>query len=145
MFNINFADDWIRTVDLWCRKRPLYQLSHNHCPSGEWIITLRKKRKDSIIFTLCTSPLQNLLTLYQCMTDLLFYLFEFSCFVYIEFETDLLVWSNPNQSNRRPAVQWYFSYKESKNFLLQLTASRLNEPLKIPHTSNFPTMTLKPI
>ena len=33
MFNKNFADDWIRTADLWCRKRPLYQLSHNHCPT----------------------------------------------------------------------------------------------------------------
>ena len=22
-----FADDWIRTADLWCRKRPLYQLT----------------------------------------------------------------------------------------------------------------------
>ena len=29
---VKFADDWIRTVDLWCQKRPLYQLSHNHCP-----------------------------------------------------------------------------------------------------------------
>ena len=28
-----FTIDWIRTVNLWCRKRPLYQLSHNHCPS----------------------------------------------------------------------------------------------------------------
>ena len=27
-----FADDWIRTMDLWCCKLPLYQLSHNHCP-----------------------------------------------------------------------------------------------------------------
>ena len=27
-----FADDWIRTADLWCGKRPLYKLSHNHCP-----------------------------------------------------------------------------------------------------------------
>ena len=26
--SINFADDWIRTADLWYRKRPLYQLSH---------------------------------------------------------------------------------------------------------------------
>ena len=26
-----FADDWIQTTDLWRRKRPLYQLSHNHC------------------------------------------------------------------------------------------------------------------
>ena len=31
MFNINFADDWIRTADLWYLKRPLYQLSLNHC------------------------------------------------------------------------------------------------------------------
>ena len=30
--NINFADDWIRTTYLWCCKRPLYQLSHNHFP-----------------------------------------------------------------------------------------------------------------
>ena len=30
--SINFADDWIRTVDLWYQKRPLYQLSHNHWP-----------------------------------------------------------------------------------------------------------------
>ena len=28
-----FADDWIRTADLWHRKLPTYQLSHNHCPS----------------------------------------------------------------------------------------------------------------
>ena len=26
-----FADDWIRTADLWCWKQPLDQLSHNHC------------------------------------------------------------------------------------------------------------------
>ena len=24
--------DWIQTIDLWDRKRPLYQLSHDHCP-----------------------------------------------------------------------------------------------------------------
>ena len=29
----NFADDWIRIVDLWCRKQPLFQMSHNHCPN----------------------------------------------------------------------------------------------------------------
>ena len=28
----NFADVWIQTVDLWCQKQRLYQLSHNHCP-----------------------------------------------------------------------------------------------------------------
>ena len=30
MFNINFANDWIQTADLWYWKQPLYQLSHNH-------------------------------------------------------------------------------------------------------------------
>ena len=32
MNSINITDDLIRTMDLWCWKRPLYQLSHNHCP-----------------------------------------------------------------------------------------------------------------
>ena len=27
MFNINFADDWIRTADLWYWKQLFYQLS----------------------------------------------------------------------------------------------------------------------
>ena len=31
--NIQFANEWIRTADPWCWKRPLYQLSHNHCPN----------------------------------------------------------------------------------------------------------------
>ena len=31
MFNINIADDWIQTMDLWYRKQLLYQLSHYHC------------------------------------------------------------------------------------------------------------------
>ena len=36
MFNINFANDWSRTIDLWYWKWPLYQLSHNHFPSSFW-------------------------------------------------------------------------------------------------------------
>ena len=32
MLHKKFADDWNWTTDLWCKKRPLYQLSHNHCP-----------------------------------------------------------------------------------------------------------------
>ena len=35
MFNIIFANDWIGTVDLWSRKWPLYQLSHNYYPFTE--------------------------------------------------------------------------------------------------------------
>ena len=36
MFNMYliFAYDWIRTADLWYQKRPLSQLSHNHCPTS---------------------------------------------------------------------------------------------------------------
>ena len=30
--NINYAEDWIWTLDLWYWKRLLYQLSHNDCP-----------------------------------------------------------------------------------------------------------------
>ena len=33
MLNINFADDWIQTTDLWYPKQKLCQLSHNHCPN----------------------------------------------------------------------------------------------------------------
>ena len=44
--NIKFADDWLRTAYLWCRKRPFFQLSHNHCPSKnifvEPFVLLRK-------------------------------------------------------------------------------------------------------
>ena len=47
------------------------------------------------------------------MADLLFYLFRFSYFACVELATDLLAWSNINQSNRRSAVQWYF-HSQSK-------------------------------
>ena len=30
--DLKFAIDWIRTMDLWCRKQLVYQLSHNLCP-----------------------------------------------------------------------------------------------------------------
>ena len=39
------------------------------------------------------------------MADLLLILFGFSCFAYAEWTTVLLLLSNPNQSNRRSAVQ----------------------------------------
>ena len=29
---IKFTNDWIRTTGRWCRRQPLYQLSHNHSP-----------------------------------------------------------------------------------------------------------------
>ena len=41
MFNIKFANDWIRTTDLWYRKQPLNQVSHNHCPFELLLILLK--------------------------------------------------------------------------------------------------------
>ena len=38
MFKINISDDWIRATDLWCSKRPLCQLSHNHCPLKHFLV-----------------------------------------------------------------------------------------------------------
>ena len=47
-------------------------------------------------------------------TDLLYYLSGLSCFTNIELVTNLLVFSNPNQSNRRSAVlQRYSPYEVS--------------------------------
>ena len=42
---------------------------------------------------------------YHCMVDLLCILFGLTCFAYVELATALLVWSIPNQSNMRSAVQ----------------------------------------
>ena len=42
---------------------------------------------------------------YHCMADLLFDWFGFSCFVELKLSTDLLIWPNPNRSNRRSAIQ----------------------------------------
>ena len=42
---------------------------------------------------------------YQYIADLLFKRLVFSCFANVELKTDLLVWTNLNQSNLRSAIQ----------------------------------------
>ena len=42
---------------------------------------------------------------YHCIADLLFDWLGFSCFAYVEFDTDIQIWLNPNESNRRSPVQ----------------------------------------
>ena len=37
--SIKVTDNWIQTTDLWCRKRPLCQLYHNHCPLTKFLLT----------------------------------------------------------------------------------------------------------
>ena len=39
---------------------------------------------------------------------------QFSCFACVELDRYFQVWSNPNQSNRRSAVQYYFPFKVSE-------------------------------
>ena len=67
---------------------------------------------------LCTPENSQLLHKgkYHCMAVLLFVLFGFRCFAYAEFVTYLIVWLNPNQSNRRLAVQWCFPYRRKWMF-----------------------------
>ena len=57
--------------------------------------------QENSIHLLCTGKC-------HCTADLLVYLFGVSCFAYCELATDLLILQNPNQSNRRSAIQWYF-------------------------------------
>ena len=42
---------------------------------------------------------------YDCAADLMFDWFGFSCVIVLKQSTDLLVWPNQNQSNRRSVVQ----------------------------------------
>ena len=58
---------------------------------------------------------------YHCMTNLLFDWLGFSYFACVELDRDLQVWSNPNQSNRRSAMQWYFPFEVSECSLLCLS------------------------
>ena len=45
---------------------------------------------------------------HHCTSDLLFVLIGLDGFAYAQLVTYLLVWLNPNQSNRRSAVHWHF-------------------------------------
>ena len=52
VLHINFADDWIRSADLWCQNQLLYQLCHNRCP----IDTLAKVENEMLgqaLWTFC--------------------------------------------------------------------------------------------
>ena len=40
------ADDQIRPADLWCEKRPLYQLRHNQCPQIGNVYFISERRDD---------------------------------------------------------------------------------------------------
>ena len=44
-----FADDWIRTMDLWHRNQPLYQMSHNHCPNFHYFQTRTEEHHSTVL------------------------------------------------------------------------------------------------
>ena len=80
MFNIFFANDWIRTTDFWSQKRPLYQLNHNHCPS-KYIVGSKK------ILYHGTENTQNLFKEKYCCITLSLTCLP-GCFAYIKIQTD---------------------------------------------------------
>ena len=62
-FSIYFsADDWIQTMDLWNRKRLLYLLMHNHCPSFDFFVS------DMIVFVLINSKFKIKAKIVQFIT-----------------------------------------------------------------------------
>ena len=58
MFNINFADDWIRTTDLWNWKRLLYQLSHDNWPN--WAVCTLTQLKTNLRHSLHKAKVEQL-------------------------------------------------------------------------------------
>ena len=73
----------------------------------------------------------------HCTADLLFYLTRSICFVYFEYATDLLVWSNPNQSNRGSSLYDFYPNKVSEyslaelRFLLTFTIHKLQQKFSL--------------
>ena len=61
-------------------------------------------------------------------------LLGFSCFAYVGLVTDLLVWSNPNKSNRRSTIKWYFPLWTKWGYQLSLHNTATHT-----HTHNFHT------
>ena len=76
-------------------------------------VVIRLKIECNRIRIRCSSKTENNHLLckwkYYCMAYL-FDLFGVSCFAYVKWTTVLLVWLNPNQSNRRSAAQRFFPY-----------------------------------
>ena len=50
MFNINFANDWNQTADLWRWKQLLYQLRQNNCPIEQYFYSRNLISFNSIHF-----------------------------------------------------------------------------------------------
>ena len=49
------ADDWILTTDIWCKKQPHYQLSHNHCPKKNQLVSVTKATSRTCFLSVCTT------------------------------------------------------------------------------------------
>ena len=68
---LKIADDWIQTVDLWCRKQPLYQLYQNHkqffLSSSNLHYELNDMWKSTTNYTERRSPTFNWIH-FQCYT-----------------------------------------------------------------------------
>ena len=54
LVNKQFANDWSLTADLWYRKRPHYQLSHNHFPFFKNFYLIRNLLYTNFFICLCS-------------------------------------------------------------------------------------------
>ena len=57
---LNFADVWIRTVDRWCWKWTLNQLSHNHCRTKWFLFSQVQGGRMEPPMTICAPALPNI-------------------------------------------------------------------------------------
>lgn len=78
-FNKIFADDWIRTADPWCWKRPLWQLSTNHCPKN--IFVTQQQARPNLCNGLCLSYV--MVQPISFSQQILIYCYGFCCFSFL--------------------------------------------------------------
>ena len=91
----NLADDWIRTADLWYQKRPLCQLSHNHCLSVSFFLSIRFSLSTELH---CEESLQSSILLCEVISYLI-HLNPFIILVQLCFCSSLHLFFFPSNSS----------------------------------------------
>ena len=124
---MNFAIDWISTADHWCRKRPLYKLSHNHNTPPKIPIDAFQKSK----MKLDLIDLKIKINLESKVVEKIFKRFKFTLMpLLLIFDT-----SNFDKSNRKKKIGYSLflaNWKTCKRSL-QLNVISLNQQ-SLPHS-----------
>ena len=119
-----FANDWIWSAVLWCRMRPLYQVSHNHSHVLIWILVLpvfvSQWLPSCLIYSkgLVTFFLQILAMLFTLKFFCVRHLFENS--IYFFSQESPFLWLTASQS----VVSLNVKYFAEKIILLHIESNR---------------------